>query len=64
MGRMTSNQKKVIQALQNKGCCFIAASAEDHWQRGKEYYIDSRVPVGERLRRMFDKGNREAQGEG
>jgi hypothetical protein len=53
-------QEDVLAKLRKRGCVFIAAVTEEHWQRGETYYIDTRVPLPKPLRANFNRGNREA----
>lgn len=56
---LTPNQLEAISELRKADFNFLASATERNWLAGKTYYIDSRVPVTKRLRKMFEKGNRD-----
>jgi indole-3-glycerol phosphate synthase len=57
---LTEFQKDVLARMRKKGMDFISAVTEEHWTKGEAYYIDTRVNAGQKLRRDFELGNREA----
>ena len=56
---LTPNQKEVLQTLRQQNCHWIASATEQAWEKGKPYYIDTRVNV-KGIRRKFNQGNKEA----
>ena len=60
MPELTPTQQHVLTELRRRGADWTADATERHWQEGREYYLDSRNQAARGLRRLFNKGNREA----
>ncbi len=61
MPELTPTQQHVVTELRRRGADWTAEATERHWREGRPYYLDSRNQAGRGLRRLFNKGNQEAQ---